>query len=159
MISDSFCLDLSFKDRLFFNAYLQDGVVTGAEFSSLSCKDRLESKEAKELKEDIKDYFQGYKTEFKEYCVELRTTDFVRKVLNEVRDIHYGETVTYGELASKLDSAPRAIGQAMKRNPIPVIIPCHRVVGSSGLGGFSSGVDIKKELLKLESATEQDRWL
>lgn len=166
MTSDSFSLDFPLKDKLFVNVYLDDGVVTGVEFSSSpcgssiwgnsSCQDRIVSRKAERLIEDLKSYFQGHKIDFKEYPVKLDTSsNFSQKVLEELRNIPYGETVTYGELASRLNSGPRAIGQAVKRNPVPLIIPCHRVVASNGLGGYSSGVDIKKELLKLESADLQ----
>ncbi|MFO7968107.1 MAG: methylated-DNA--[protein]-cysteine S-methyltransferase [Archaeoglobaceae archaeon] len=156
MTSDSFCLNFPFKDKLFVNVSIEDGVITGVEFSSSPCQSKVESKEAGKLMEDLSNYFEGYKTDFKGHSVELDTTDFVERVLDEVRNIPYGETVTYGELASRLETAPRAIGQAMKRNPIPLVIPCHRVVSAKGLGGFSSGVDIKKELLRLESSIEQE---
>jgi len=62
-----------------------------------------------------------------------------------------GETITYGELAMRVGmSSPRAVGQAMRRNPIPIVIPCHRVVARNGIGGYSAGLHWKKFLLKLE---------
>ncbi len=157
MTSDSFYLDFPFKNKVVVNVFLEDGILDRLEFSSSSCQNRMGSGEAVKLKADLKSYFQGYKIDFKDYFIQLDATGFVQKVLEEVRNIPYGETVTYGELAFRMGTAPRAIGQAMKRNPIPLIIPCHRVVGSNGLGGYSSGVDIKKELLKLEAAIEQEQ--
>jgi len=80
-------------------------------------------------------------------------------VWKAMRAIPYGETRTYGELAKILETSPRAVGGACRRNPIPILTPCHRVVAKSGLGGFSgqweTGVALtqKEELLKLESAT------
>lgn len=136
------------------NVFLEDGVVKRVEFSSSPCQNKIGCRGTEKLMEDLKSYFQGYKIDFKDYSVRLEArTNFLQKVLEEARNIPYGETLTYGELASKLDTGPRAIGQAMKGNPVPLIIPCHRVVASNGLGGYSSGVDIKKELLKLESTT------
>ncbi len=80
---------------------------------------------------------------------------FTRLVLEEVRRVRYGRTVSYQQLASALGSAraARAVGNSLGRNPVPIIIPCHRVVRANGsLGGFSSGVEIKKKLLRIEKA-------
>ena len=66
-------------------------------------------------------------------------------------DIPYGKTETYGSLAKKLGSSPRAIGYAVGRNPIPIIIPCHRVIGADGsLTGYAGGTDRKRLLLRME---------
>lgn len=73
------------------------------------------------------------------------------RILKEVRKIPFGKTVTYGDLAKKLRTSPRAVGVALRLNRVPVIIPCHRVVAKGGLGGYSYGVEIKKKLLGLES--------
>lgn len=157
LTSDSFYLKFPFKDKVVVNVFLEDGMVTGVEFTTSPCQNRIESREAERLKEDLKSYFQGHKIDFEDYSIRLDTrSSFIQKVLDAVRDIPYRETLTYGELASRLDTGPRAIGQAMKRNSIPIIVPCHRVVASNGLGGYSSGVDIKKELLKLEGAIERE---
>jgi methylated-DNA-[protein]-cysteine S-methyltransferase len=59
--------------------------------------------------------------------------------------------ITYGELARRVDSGARAVGQALKKNPAPVVIPCHRVVAHNGLGGYSEGVELKRMLLQLEA--------
>lgn len=64
-------------------------------------------------------------------------TPFQQRVWQALRDIPPGEVRTYGELAKQLHSAPRAVGQACRRNPIPILIPCHRVVSANGIGGFS----------------------
>ncbi len=101
------------------------------------------------LKEDLERYFSGEKVDFSKYRVKIKS-EFVRKVLDRVRKIGYGETVTYGDIAKELRTSPRAVGQALKANPAPVVIPCHRVVSKNGIGGYSQGVDIKLELLKLE---------
>jgi methylated-DNA-[protein]-cysteine S-methyltransferase len=78
---------------------------------------------------------------------------FHRKVLAAARRIPYGRTVTYGELARRAGSprAARAAGQAMAHNPVPLIVPCHRVVASGGLGGFGGGLALKRLLLALEA--------
>ncbi len=79
-------------------------------------------------------------------------TAFQRAVWQQMQAIPYGDTRTYGELARWLRNAPRAVGRACGRNPIPIIVPCHRVVASDGLGGYSGdgGTDTKQWLLELE---------
>jgi methylated-DNA-[protein]-cysteine S-methyltransferase len=79
-------------------------------------------------------------------------TKFQKDALEFVTTIPPGETLTYGEVAERLGrpNAARAAGQALGKNPFPLIIPCHRVVGSKGLGGYSSGVGLKKRLLDVE---------
>ncbi len=83
--------------------------------------------------------------------VRLDVSPFVRRVLEEVRRIPWGEVLTYGELARRMGvRSARAVGMALGKNPVPIIVPCHRVVAKRGLGGFSSGLDWKRFLLKLE---------
>jgi methylated-DNA-[protein]-cysteine S-methyltransferase len=103
--------------------------------------------------EELEEYFAGRLTRFR---VELapRGTPFQLRVWSLLQEIPYGETTTYGEIARRLGrpSACRAVGAANGRNPIPVIIPCHRVVGADGsLTGFGGGLAIKDALLRLES--------
>ena len=84
-----------------------------------------------------------------------RGTDFQKKVWKMMSDIPYGETMTYGGMAAALGSGPRAVGMACGRNPIPIIVPCHRVTGSGrNEGGFSGGEGLltKRKLLALEGA-------
>jgi len=83
----------------------------------------------------------------------LDVTPFQRKVLTALQEIPYGETVSYGEVAKKIGNpqACRAVGQANARNPIPIVIPCHRVIGSSGKStGLGGGIAVKQALLDLE---------
>lgn len=79
---------------------------------------------------------------------------FTGRVMREIADIPFGETRTYGDIASALDTAAVAVGQAAGRNPIPLIVPCHRVVGAEGLGGYSAdgGPSLKARLLAHEGA-------
>lgn len=78
-------------------------------------------------------------------------TDFQKKVLVLTSQIPKSKVTTYGEIARKLQSSPRAVGQALGANPRPVLVPCHRVVKSGGgLGGYSGGVNKKKRLLRKE---------
>ena len=75
-----------------------------------------------------------------------------------VREIPYGETMTYGDIARRVGTSPRVVGQAMARNPTPLVIPCHRVVAADGIGGFSPSIEIKQALLLLEEkAVRKDR--
>ena len=72
------------------------------------------------------------------------------RIYRAVREIPYGQTATYGEIARRVGTCPRVVGQAMARNPTPLVIPCHRVVAADGIGGFSPSVEIKEALLALE---------
>jgi len=97
-------------------------------------------------------YFAGQLTEF-DLPLVYSGTDFQQQVMHALRDIPYGETCSYGEMAKKLgrDGAARAVGSANRRNPLPIIVPCHRVIGANGeLTGFAGGLSIKRKLLTLE---------
>ncbi|MDL5204690.1 methylated-DNA--[protein]-cysteine S-methyltransferase [Streptomyces sp. ALI-76-A] len=103
--------------------------------------------------EELEAYFAG---ELKEFTLELRLsgTPFQRSVWEQLRGIPYGETRTYGELADALGNptASRAVGLANGRNPVGIIVPCHRVVGANGsLTGYGGGLDRKQRLLDFES--------
>jgi len=100
----------------------------------------------------VREFLDGSKADLDSVKVDLGfATTFTRRILLQTRKIPAGETRTYGWLARKLKTSPRAVGQALKKNPVPVVIPCHRVVGSDCLGGFSAGINLKSRLLKLES--------
>jgi methylated-DNA-[protein]-cysteine S-methyltransferase len=103
--------------------------------------------------ERLKDYFAGKRVEFPNELDLSGATDFQRQVWRLTRLIPYGETRSYGWLARRLGKrGARAVGQALARNRLPVIIPCHRVVGSDGsLGGYSGGVKTKSALLRREA--------
>lgn len=101
-------------------------------------------------------YFNGKRVSFEKHLHYGISSDFLIAVFEELRKVGWGERVTYKELASKLGKprAARAIGMAMAKNPIPLIVPCHRVVRSDGgLGGFTTplGVELKRRMLELES--------
>ena len=72
------------------------------------------------------------------------------RIYRVVRDVPYGKTATYGEIAEMVSTSPRVVGQAMARNPTPLVIPCHRIVAANGIGGFSPSVEIKETLLAME---------
>ena len=105
-----------------------------------------------EAKSQLNDYFAGSLQEFS-LAIKPTGTSFQLSVLDELQKIPYGKTVSYGEIAARLGKpkAMRAVGAANGRNPIPVIIPCHRVIGADGkLTGFGGGLPTKEALLKLE---------
>ena len=77
-------------------------------------------------------------------------TPFQERMRQGLLAIPFGEVRTYGEIAVTLHTAPRAMGQALGANPLPILIPCHRIIAADGLGGFSCGLEWKKKLLKFE---------
>ncbi len=102
---------------------------------------------------ELEDYFQGIDNDFSQKIKFLKGTDFEKKVWSCLKNISFGETKTYKWIAEKIGSpsATRAVGQALSRNPLPIVLPCHRIIESDGsIGGFSSGVNIKRRLLELE---------
>ena len=102
----------------------------------------------------LEQYFAGDRTEF-DLDVELGGTAFERRVWDELRAIPYGQTATYAEIARRIGrpGASRAVGRANARNPVAVIVPCHRVIGSDGsLTGYAGGMEVKRALLELEHA-------
>jgi len=100
---------------------------------------------------ELERYFQGEVIDFSPAVDISYLSPFEQKVLDETRKIKYGKTITYSELAEKIGSrAIRAVGNALGKNPVPIIIPCHRVVAKKGIGGYSEGIDIKTMLLDLE---------
>lgn len=101
----------------------------------------------------LDEYFSGSRRSFK-LDLSPRGTEFERRVWDAMCAIPYGETRSYGDIARQLGSpdASRAVGRASGRNPIPILIPCHRVVGAQGqLTGFGGGLELKAKLLALES--------
>lgn len=109
----------------------------------------------------LEEYFQGKR---KDFSIPLSAlgTDFQRSVWQELREIPFGETRSYRDIAEKIGNkkAVRAVGAANGKNPIPIIVPCHRVIGSNGtLTGFAGGLESKKWLLEHESNQLEPRLL
>ncbi len=105
----------------------------------------------------IDEYYAGTRTGF-DLPLQVKGSRFQQDVCAVMAEIPFGETVTYGEIAKDLNVPPQAVGQACGGNPIPLIIPCHRVLGANGLDGFSgggggaNGIEIKVALLRHEGA-------
>jgi len=99
-------------------------------------------------------YFEGKSVEFNDRLDLSGASPFQRRVWEEARNVTYGTTASYGQLAKRLNcKSSRAVGQALGKNPLPVIVPCHRIIGSNGdLTGFAGGLKLKKYLLQLEHA-------
>ncbi|KTD63385.1 methylated-DNA--[protein]-cysteine S-methyltransferase [Legionella shakespearei] len=107
---------------------------------------------AQQIAVELKSYFADPHHRF-QLSLKPQGSAYQQKVWNALLVIPVGRTLTYGELALKLQSSPRAVGQACKRNPITLFIPCHRVVGKSNLGGYMgnpSAISYKEALLKHE---------
>ena len=106
-----------------------------------------------ELVYRFRQYFNGQKVSFPDAFDPVNASDFQRQVWEATRRIPYGETRSYTWVAEQIKKpgAVRAVGQALGRNPLPIIVPCHRVLAKSGkLGGFTGGTDLKRYLLKVE---------
>ena len=103
-----------------------------------------------EVQKQLDEYYSGERTEF-DLPLSEHGTPFELAVWARLREIPYGETTTYGELARELGSVPRAVGRANGRNQISIIVPCHRVIGADGsLTGYAGGLEAKRALLDLE---------
>ncbi len=133
----------------------RDGKITNLYFETDKLSDDIELKETPILKkaaEQLKSYFAGELVEF-DLALAPEGTPFMQEVWKRLCEIPYGETASYKDIAIKVGSpkAYRAIGLANNRNPIPILIPCHRVIGSDGsLVGYRGGLDLKTKLINLE---------
>ncbi|MEM0373014.1 MAG: methylated-DNA--[protein]-cysteine S-methyltransferase [Sulfolobaceae archaeon] len=94
-------------------------------------------------------YFSGEKVDLTE-PIDIFTNNFRLSVYKEVMKIKWGTVKTYGEIAKILKTSPRAIGVALSKNPLLLIIPCHRVIGENDIGGYKRGKELKRKLLQLE---------
>jgi methylated-DNA-[protein]-cysteine S-methyltransferase len=106
------------------------------------------------VRRELDEYFEGKRRDF-DLPIDLRVAPFHETVLHELARIPYGHTDTYGSLAAKVGrpKAARAVGTVMNRNPIPIVLPCHRIIGANGsLTGYGGGLEVKRALLELEGA-------
>ena len=136
-----------------------DGALTAIDFSPFGDRPGDEAAEEPVLQQaaaQLAKYFAGERTDF-DLPLAPRGTAFQQQVWAELVKIGYGETASYGEIAHRLgltNAASRAVGTANGRNPIPIIVPCHRVIGADGtLTGYAGGIERKRILLDLESPT------
>lgn len=126
---------------------------------ALSMKDLVRSARSpllQALDRQLDEYFQGKRTSF-DIALHTDGTSFQELVWKALMDIPYGEVITYSQLAGRIGkaSAVRAVGTASSRNPISILIPCHRVVGAGGrLTGYAGGLDRKRQLLEIERPTK-----
>lgn len=135
----------------------QEGLLTGLHFESDPLPARARQEETPLLREaaaQLRAYFGGSLRRF-ELPLAPGGTPFMLRAWEALRAVPYGETASYGQIAARLGNpgAARAVGLANNRNPIPIIIPCHRVVGANGqLTGYRGGLGAKRLLLELERA-------
>lgn len=130
----------------------EDNTITGLYLDSTIEEDKQETKLHAETHRQLMEYFQKKRTKF-DLPIHPTGTEFQMKVWDALRTIPYGETRSYGEIARMIDNpkACRAVGGANNKNPIMIIIPCHRVINADGsLGGFGGGQAVKQYLLDLE---------
>jgi methylated-DNA-[protein]-cysteine S-methyltransferase len=108
----------------------------------------------------LEEYFAGKRREF-DLPLDVQGTEFQKSVWNQLSKIPYGKTCSCRDIAKRVknDRAVRAVGTASGRNPLSIIVPCHRVIGADGkLAGYAGGLDIKSKLLALESAEAYPPW-
>ena len=135
----------------------ENGFLTGVQPAEKVVGDIRRDDAASEAERQLDEYFSGVRKSF-DLPIKLYGTDFQRAVLEELTKIPFGETRSYGDIAVAVGNpkAYRAVGNAVGRNPLLIIVPCHRVIsGNGGIGGFSADMNIKKYLLNFEQETEQ----
>ncbi len=117
-------------------------------------RDQDETELLKRARDQVNDYLDGSRRSF-DLQLQLTGTTYQKRVWNILSSIPYGQTVTYGAVAKVAGGSPRSAGQAIRCNPIPILIPCHRVVATQGFGGYTGGegVDTKQFLLRLEASS------
>ena len=134
--------------------FAEKGFITGIEIKTAEESDsEITEKVLFEAKKQLSEYFSGERETF-DLKYRFSGTDFQKSVWNELEKIPFGETRTYGEIAAATGKpkAARAVGSACNKNPVPIIVPCHRVIGAGGkLTGFAFGTEIKKWLLGHEA--------
>lgn len=135
---------------------IQSGAGAETRKKEMPAQEVQEMQEAQEILEqaarEIGEYFEGKRRAFA-VPTAAAGTPFQQAVWNALKEIPYGETRTYGEIARRIGHprASRAVGQANNRNPLPIVVPCHRVIGASGaLTGYAGGLAVKVRLLELE---------
>lgn len=132
---------------------VSSGLVTAIEFGATAHGARVDDPLLDRAETQLGEYFAGDRTSF-ELPLANDGSEFQKLVWGELMRIPYGETASYGEIARRLgydNTVSRAVGSANGSNPIPIVVPCHRVIGADGaLTGYAGGVDRKQTLLRLE---------
>lgn len=131
---------------------VEDSSIVGVYFSD-ECSDEDENELVVECKKQLEEYFNGKRKSFDLNIKFIKGTEFQLKVWNALKEIPYGKKVTYKYIAEKINNpkAVRAVGGANNKNPISIIVPCHRVIGVNGkMVGYAEGIDKKEFLLRLE---------
>ena len=142
-------LELQFQDGKYGAPNVQ---VLEERYADRGCRITWDAGRLKGVREALMEYFAGERKRF-EFALNPQGTEFQKRVWKELLQIPYGTTQSYGALAARIGQpkASRAVGLANGKNPIAIVIPCHRVIGSDGsLTGYASGVDKKEALLRLE---------
>lgn len=134
--------------KIFLNSYKQNSDISGAT--------RLHSNDPYlfGVFNQLKEYFAGVRKVF-DLPLDIEGSDFQKKAWEELQNIPYGKTISYKKLSENLGDAKatRAVGKANSQNPIPIIIPCHRVIGAYGnLTGYAGGIKLKEKLLEIEGS-------
>lgn len=127
--------------------------------TSNECSHSSQSKLKDETFRQLAEYLQGKRKIF-EIKLSLKGTEFQKSVWEQLLNIPYGETRSYGEIAALIGNAKasRAVGMACNRNPVMIIVPCHRVIGKKGcLTGYAPGIDLKEKLLDMERELKSNR--
>jgi len=134
----------------------KDGALSNIFFENQQIPTGMSEKETAVLEKaakELDEYFKGKRKDF-DIPIAPEGTKFQRKVWDALRDIPFGETRSYGQIARLMgnEKACRAVGAANGKNPLPIVIPCHRIIGKNGrLTGFAGGLDVKEKLLSIEN--------
>lgn len=132
----------------------EDKYIIGVNFNTESNIEDKETELIKETYKQIKEYLEGKRKIF-DIPIKMKGTEFQKKVWKELTKIPYGETRSYKQIAEGIGKpkASRAVGMANHNNPIAIIVPCHRVIGTNNkLVGYAGGLDIKEKLLRIEKS-------
>lgn len=130
----------------------REDAVEKVDYSFMRLEENLGSGEVRKAILQMIEYRDGKRKTF-DFVLDLKVTDFRKKVFVELMKVEFGHTVSYGELARRIGNpkGARAIGNAMNNNPCMIVVPCHRVIGTNGsLVGFAGGLELKQQLLDLE---------
>lgn len=137
-----------------------DGFIVEINFvQEANCLEDSSSEEIKKCKKELEEYFEGKRTDFTVKINFVKGTDFQKSVWNALKKIPYGKTVSYKDIAEEIGNPKgfRAVGGANNKNPIAIIVPCHRVIGKNGsLTGYADGLSKKEYLLDIERKKERD---